>query len=39
MNASILASDLLENIKNRFDKENIEIPYPHRKLVITQEGT
>ncbi len=39
INASILASDLLERIKNRFDKENIEIPYPHRKLVISKEET
>lgn len=39
INASILASDLLERIKNRFDEENIEIPYPHRKLVISKEET
>ena len=37
IDASILSSDLLESIKNKFDTENIEIPYPHRKLVITKE--
>lgn len=26
--------DLFESIKKRFDKEGIEIPYPHRTLVV-----
>lgn len=29
-----LKCDVLESIKNRFDKEGIEIPYPHRTIVI-----
>jgi len=32
-----LSSDLLETIKNRFDAEGIEIPYPHRKVVLKKE--
>lgn len=39
IDAAILASDLLESIKNRFDKEDIETPYPHRKLVLAKEAT
>lgn len=34
---SDLKSDLLKNIKERFDKEKIVIPYPHRKVIY--EGT
>jgi len=30
----VLSSDLLESIKNRFDKEGISIPYPHRNIII-----
>ena len=29
----LLQCDLLESIKKRFDKEGIEIPFPHRTLV------
>ncbi len=29
----VLACDLLERIKVRFDKEGIELPYPHRTIV------
>lgn len=29
--------DLLESIKKRFDKEGVEIPYPHRTLVYKNE--
>lgn len=32
-NATILSCDLKESIKKRFDKENVEIPYPHRTLI------
>jgi small-conductance mechanosensitive channel len=28
--------DLLESIKNRFQAEGVDIPYPHRKIVIEQ---
>ncbi len=31
--AFVLGCDLLESIKKRFDKEGIEIPYPHRTIV------
>ena len=31
--AFLLECDLLERIKLRFDKEGIEIPYPHRTIV------
>jgi|AntRauTorckE6833_2_1112554.scaffolds.fasta_scaffold38057_2 small-conductance mechanosensitive channel len=31
--AFIMGCDLLESIKKRFDKEGIEIPFPHRTLV------
>ncbi len=29
----ILGCDLFESIKKRFDRENIEIPYPHRTII------
>ncbi len=32
-----LGCDLNESIKKRFDKENIEIPFPHRTLVFKDE--
>ena len=32
--AVILSSDLFDSIKERFDKEGINIPYPHRTLEI-----
>ena len=31
--AFVLSCDVYESIKKRFDKEGIEIPYPHRTLV------
>lgn len=31
--AFVMGCDLLESIKKRFDKEGIEIPFPHRTLV------
>ena len=33
MDGFVLNCDLLESIKKRFDKEGIEIPFPHRTLV------
>ncbi|WP_237267406.1 mechanosensitive ion channel family protein [Tenacibaculum todarodis] len=32
--AFVLKCDVYESIKNRFDKEGIEIPFPHRTLVF-----
>ena len=34
----VMACDLLESIKKRFDAEGIEIPYPHRTLVYKERG-
>ncbi len=34
--AFIMGCDLLESIKLRFDKEGIEIPFPHRTLVYKE---
>lgn len=31
--ATVLSCDLKESIKKRFDKEGIEIPYPHRTVI------
>ncbi|MGC1632736.1 MAG: mechanosensitive ion channel family protein, partial [Gelidibacter sp.] len=31
--AYIMGCDLLENIKERFDKEGIEIPYPYSNVI------
>ncbi len=31
--AWVLSTDLLYSVKKRFDKEGIEIPYPHRTIV------
>ena len=28
-----MKSDLYESIKEKFDKHNIEIPFPHRTIV------
>jgi len=36
-NAFVLKCDLLKSIKERFDKEGIEIPYPYQNVVITKE--
>lgn len=33
-NAFILNCDLLRSVKQRFDKENIEIPFPYRTIVF-----
>lgn len=35
--AKILRSDLLKNVKERFDKEGVEIPFPYRNLIIKNE--
>lgn len=34
--AFVMGCDLLESIKKRFDKEGIEIPFPHRTLVYKE---
>lgn len=33
-NAFVMKCDLLKSIKERFDKENIEIPYPYNNVII-----
>jgi len=33
--ARIMTSDLLESVKNRFDEEGIDIPYPHRTVYFS----
>ena len=33
-NAFVLKCDLYESIKKRFDKEGVEIPFPHRTMVF-----
>ncbi|MBI9053276.1 MAG: mechanosensitive ion channel [Bacteroidales bacterium] len=35
--AFVLQCDVYESIKKRFDKEGIEIPYPHRTIVYKKE--
>jgi small-conductance mechanosensitive channel len=35
-NAFILKCDLLKSIKERFDKESIEIPYPYNNVILTK---
>ncbi len=35
-NAMIISSDLLETIKNKFDENDIDIPYPHRKVLLAK---
>lgn len=37
-NAFVLSCDLYESVKERFDAEGIEIPFPHRKVVFQSEG-
>lgn len=34
--AFVMKCDLLESIKKRFDKEGVEIPFPHRTLVFKE---
>ncbi|MEH6405886.1 MAG: mechanosensitive ion channel family protein [Leeuwenhoekiella sp.] len=34
--AFVLKCDLLESIKKRFDKEGVEIPFPHRTMVFKE---
>lgn len=34
-----MRNDLYKSIKQRFDREGVEIPFPHRTLVIKQTGT
>ncbi|WP_317901831.1 mechanosensitive ion channel family protein [Cerina litoralis] len=34
VDAASLKRDVLESIKKRFDKEGIDIPYPHRTVII-----
>lgn len=29
-----LKTDILKSVKERFDREGIEIPYPHRKVIV-----
>ena len=36
--AFVMGCDLYESIKKRFDKEGIEIPYPHQVNIIRKEG-
>ncbi len=36
-NAFLLFCDVTESVKKRFDKEGIEIPFPHRTLVYKNE--
>lgn len=35
--AFVMKCDLYESIKKRFDKEGIEIPFPHRTMVFKEE--
>jgi small conductance mechanosensitive channel len=36
-NAFILKCDLLKSVKERFDKEGIEIPFPYRTIVYKKD--
>jgi small conductance mechanosensitive channel len=36
-NAFILQCDLLKSVKQRFDREGVEIPFPYRSIVIKNE--
>ncbi len=36
--AFVMECDLLESIKNRFDAEGVEIPFPHRTVVMKGAG-
>jgi small-conductance mechanosensitive channel len=33
-----LRTDLLKSIKQRFDREGIEVPFPHRTIVMKKDG-
>lgn len=35
-NSFVMACDLFESIKKRFDKEGIEIPVPHQKIIFKE---
>ncbi|MFT6708234.1 MAG: small conductance mechanosensitive channel, partial [Flavobacteriales bacterium] len=35
----VLSCDLFESIKKRFDKEGVEIPFPHRIIVYKDKVT
>jgi small-conductance mechanosensitive channel len=35
-NAFILKCDILKSLKERFDKEGIEIPYPCNNVILTK---
>ncbi len=37
--AFVMKHDLLKSIKERFDAENIEIPFPYQNIVITPTGS
>lgn len=37
--AFLLQCDLLKTVKERFDKEGIEIPYPHRTVVYKKDSS
>ena len=39
LDAFILGCDLNESIKERFDKEGIEIPFPYRTIVFKDNKT
>jgi len=34
----VLKTDLYKSIKQRFDKEGVEIPFPHRTIVMKSDG-
>ncbi len=36
-NAFVIKCDLLKSVKQRFDKEGIEIPFPHRTIVYKKD--
>jgi len=35
--AFIMSCDLLKSVKERFDREGIEIPFPHRTIVYKKD--
>jgi small-conductance mechanosensitive channel len=36
-NAFVMKCDLLKAIKERFDQEEIEIPYPYRNVIVKKD--